>query len=1086
MSNDSTNSCGWCCAHASEPKASENAPGLSALAYRLGTHGVFKAAMLAAIAEKPELAGLTARADDDPAIALLDGWAAVLDVLAFYQERIANEGYLRTATERRSVLELARGIGYELQPGVAASAHLAFTLETAKEAPHEAKIPKGAKVQSVPGQDEKPQLFETTEELEARAEWNTMLPRLRERRWPRFGDTQAALQGTVTNLKPGDALLFVGSERENNPYAENWDFRRIVRIEPVHTDKAEMDYTVVTWDRPLGKSAPHGPVAAEPKVFALRQRAALFGHNAPDWRSLPVQTQSNFFRGSGVTAEAIMNASQAGNASSFQATGDSGGKAHLARMAYINEPMVNQVAIDAPVQPDWPLQLYSWPEDWPDFTIFDIAGPGLFGEYFTNPDLTGGRQTRVDPEINFSGKDGLLPGTASACWTGLIRAPVAGLHSFEMTTPGECRLWIDGRLVPNDSARSQTNVSFEVKLSGDWQDFRLECGRLHGGATVQLKWSSSRLAPSHRLLELQLDAVHPKIQTGSWVVLSQPHYQELYRVEEAVEDAQSRFMLSTKTTRLMLSGEHLAFFNEQLRQAVVFGDSEELLLAEGPIVTPVFGQDLQIDQPVTALTKGRRLIITGRRVFARVKEAVVAEFVPDEGIPMSLKFGAGQTWRVAAPPVTTDAGTVNWRLVDDTGAPGVVVVNRNSLEWVEEKTTTIEAAEVHVATDLTAAKTITSIRLAEPLRHSYVRDSVRILGNVAPATHGETKSEVLGSGDASQPFQKFTLKQTPLTHVPAANANGAESTLEVRVNDILWREVPSLWEARPKDRCYVTRRAEDGRTTVEFGDGLTGARPPTGVENIRAKYRVGLGLAGVLKADQLSLLLTRPLGVKDVTNPLPSAGGGDPEPRAQARQNAPFTVRTLGRIVSLLDFEDFARMFAGIGKAQADWVWSGSRRVVFLTVAGAGGKALQDGLPPLTNLRDAIEAAREPTQLAQVGVWTALTFKLESKVLLEEGFLQDKVYTAVRAALLGAFSFERRAFGQGVTKSEVLAAIQGVEGIKAVDLDTLDFADSKVHPGPTPPLRASRARWSTAEGRILPAELLTLEASGIELKEMTA
>ena len=54
------------------------------------------------------LAALTTRAPDDPAIALLDAWATVADVLTFYQERIANEGFLRTATERRSVLELAR------------------------------------------------------------------------------------------------------------------------------------------------------------------------------------------------------------------------------------------------------------------------------------------------------------------------------------------------------------------------------------------------------------------------------------------------------------------------------------------------------------------------------------------------------------------------------------------------------------------------------------------------------------------------------------------------------------------------------------------------------------------------------------------------------------------------------------------------------------------------------------------------------------------------------------------------------------------------------------------------------------------
>ena len=72
---------------------------------------------------------LTTRAPDDPAIALLDAWAVVGDVLSFYQERIANEGFLRTATERRSVLELARQIGYELNPGVAAATYLVWEVE---------------------------------------------------------------------------------------------------------------------------------------------------------------------------------------------------------------------------------------------------------------------------------------------------------------------------------------------------------------------------------------------------------------------------------------------------------------------------------------------------------------------------------------------------------------------------------------------------------------------------------------------------------------------------------------------------------------------------------------------------------------------------------------------------------------------------------------------------------------------------------------------------------------------------------------------------------------------------------------------
>src|SRR5262249_32904512 len=130
--------CGCCLGLTSfTPVKLVNRPGLSAVAYRVGTQPLFKRSMLAALSSSAHraLASLTTRAGDDFCMALLDAWAWVADVLTFYQERIANESYLPTATERRSLLELARLIGYELGPGVAASAWVAFTLETAPGAP---------------------------------------------------------------------------------------------------------------------------------------------------------------------------------------------------------------------------------------------------------------------------------------------------------------------------------------------------------------------------------------------------------------------------------------------------------------------------------------------------------------------------------------------------------------------------------------------------------------------------------------------------------------------------------------------------------------------------------------------------------------------------------------------------------------------------------------------------------------------------------------------------------------------------------------------------------------------------------------
>ena len=113
-----------------------NRPGLSALAYRAGTHASFLDVMKARLSSSdfPGLKALRTRDGGDPSIALLDSWAVVADILTFYQERIINEGYLPTATERRSLVELARLVGYEPRPGVASSVFLAFTLEKKQDA----------------------------------------------------------------------------------------------------------------------------------------------------------------------------------------------------------------------------------------------------------------------------------------------------------------------------------------------------------------------------------------------------------------------------------------------------------------------------------------------------------------------------------------------------------------------------------------------------------------------------------------------------------------------------------------------------------------------------------------------------------------------------------------------------------------------------------------------------------------------------------------------------------------------------------------------------------------------------------------
>ncbi len=369
------------------------------------------------------------------------------------------------------------------------------------------------------------------------------------------------------------------------------------------------------------------------------------------------------------------------------------------------------------------------------------------------------------------------------------------------------------------------------------------------------------------------------------------------------------------------------------------------------------------------------------------------------------------------------------------------------------------------------------LTLTPPLAHSYERASFSFNANLAHATHGETVEEILGSGDAGQAFQKFQLKQPPLTYVSASNPSGAASTLEVRVNDVSWDEAETLFERAPKEHVFISRHDDDGKTAVQFGDGKTGARLPSGVNNLRVKYRKGIGIEGLVKAGQLSMLLSRPLGVKGVTNPLAAGGAQDPEQIADARANAPLRVLTLERVVSLRDYQDFARAFGGIAKALASWTWDGRNRGVLVTVAGPAGAAVPPEGATYQNLLKAMRAAGDPFVALQVKSYRPAFFRFAGKVKIDPAYEPDLVLAQVELALRNRFAFARREFAQPVMLSEVIAAMQAVAGVIAVDIDKLYRSDKAatleqrlLADGPVTP----------ANGTLQAAELLTLDAAPLD------
>ncbi len=969
------------------PAVLYNRPGLSAIAYRIGTHSEVLASLLARLSSQdyPALAKLRTRDRDDYSIALLDAYAAMADVLSFYQERIANESYLRTAGERLSMSELARLIGYRLKPGVAAEAYLAFTMQEpppqavssepkqASGVPDVVTLPLGIKVQSVPGPDEKPQTFETIESIEARPAWNVFKARTKEMLVPVFGTQVVYLQGTANQLKAGDALLFVGSERENDSGSERWDFRRIKNL----VLDSNAGRTIVTLERGLGTASPYIAPAANPKVYALRLRASLFGHNAPDWRVMSSEIKTGYL---GLPSGASVTDTQ-----------------------------------------------------WPGFTIADISDPpsdsatgtGLYGEYFDNKDLTSRKLSRTDTTVNFdwgSGSPDPLIGadTYSARWTGWVQAPVSGSYTFYTSSDDGVRLWVNNVLIINNwTDHGVTENSGVITLTaGKKYDIKLEFYENGGAAVIKLSWAypgqAKQIIPQPRLYPrnihtLHLDALYPQIVPGAWLVLSIPEYQELYRIETAGEDARAAFTLTGKTTRLTLQGENLReIYNERLRETAVFAHSELLALAETPITTDVFDDSLRLDRKVDGLQPERTLLLSG----------------------------------------TTTAG--------------------------------IETSEVVTLLKTEPDGDATKLYFTAALLNTYQRDTVQVYANVALATHGETVHQILGSGAARQSHQKFTLKHAPLTYTGADNELGAEAALEVRVNDILWHEAPTLYQAGDGDHSYVLRISESGAGTIQFGDGKRGARLPSGQENVRAVYRKGIGAAGNLKSGQLSQLLTRPLGLKAVSNPLPPAGGVDADDTEDARQNMPLGVRTLGRVVSVQDYEDYARAYTGIAKAQVTVLNTRAGRTVFVTVAGNEGAQPAIGGPTLTKLLNALKLNGDPLVRCDAAPYLKASFKLALRIKRHPDHELDTVLAAVEAALRAAFSFDARDFGQTVARSEVISVAQQVSGVLGVDVDRFYRGAIDLKDRLTP-----ASATVNAAGDPVAAELLLLDEGPLDyLEEM--
>jgi len=879
--------CGCCEGIGAEtPELISNRPGLSTISYRVGTHRTFLASLLAALSssDAPALALLSTRDPSDFSIALLDAWATSLDILTFYQERIANESYLRTAVDRASVMALAQLVGYKPSPGVAASTFLAFTLNDAPGSPDNVLIPAGTRVQSVPNPGQQPQVFESSSDLTALIASNA-IPAQTTIPWKLFGaDMSTWVEGAANNINVGDALLFLSANAGQPVPTGPGDVHYVTAV---NIDSVSGN-TQIFWDQPLSGSFTAGMTAQDVSIFVFRKKAALYGVQAPSPLSL----------GSTATNPNLQNIP--GYPTSIGKGSD---------WSFFYQDYSNQINLDA-------------------------SYPGLA------------------PQANAAPPFIILTGLGYTSFFQITNAADSNPGRYTLTTKTTQLTLAKGQILTGDTALSLNQVLWEFV-----QETR----------NITAYVQSVPLAPADLPLTRWTGAATFPLATGMIVPV------------------------------------------------------------QGSSVTVVGGLDIAAQQPIG---------ISGMRVRLQVRPAAGATFTPD-GSSASLNVSDNQVFLVDAYPPATDpsSGNLLWTVLTPQNVTGTLAVGTGFVQFVPAVLSDPVAGEASVVSTVQVNGSVTTLGLEAPLARIYDAATVDVNANAVAATQGETMNEILGSGDATSAALEFSLKQSPLTYLSSPLNNGAASTLQVWVNNLQWHEVGNFLNSGPNDRVFITQADSSQKVTVQFGDGVEGARTPTGQMNIRAVYRKGLGSAGNVQSGQLSQALDRPQGLKGVSNPDPATGGADPDTADAARVSAPLHVLTLDRVVSLEDYQNYALTFAGISKALATWTWSGRTRGVFLTVAGANGDVFRPDDLTISNLKTALWAAGNPYVPIQVASYVPTLFEAGANVQVDKtNYDPTQVLAQVWQTLLSNFSFNARQLGQGVAQSEIIAMIQQTPGVIAVEM----------------------------------------------------
>ncbi len=227
----------------------QNGPGRDSIAYRIGDFNSIRRALLLSLPDEKELTAWRPDAKSDLALQMIEWWAYLGDILTFYNERIANQGYLRTADLPESVRRLVGLLGYRPRPGIAATGMLAALVS----GPSTFTIPRGFSIDSKPGPRQEPQTFELDQDTVVGPNDNVPARPLEYLLSP--VTNQFLVGGSAPQIQTGSILLLISRNPAAQPITPG-----LVSVTGVQTEitpaKTKQTRVTITPDKPLSEAFP--------------------------------------------------------------------------------------------------------------------------------------------------------------------------------------------------------------------------------------------------------------------------------------------------------------------------------------------------------------------------------------------------------------------------------------------------------------------------------------------------------------------------------------------------------------------------------------------------------------------------------------------------------------------------------------------------------------------------------------------------------------------------------------------------------------------------------------------------------------